>query len=68
MLVIGHSDHSTVTMTLLVYLVGWLIFIAGVCWALVSMHVSNHAVAITAVIMLGIGVLTGATRTRTRDH
>ena len=55
-------------MTLLVYLVGWLILIAGVCWALISMHVSHHAVAVTAVIMLGIAVLTGATRTRTRDR
>ncbi|CAM2156830.1 LysR family transcriptional regulator [Pararobbsia alpina] len=55
-------------MTLLVYLVGWLIFTAGVCWALVSMHVAHHAVAVTAVIMVGLGVLTGATRARTRDR
>jgi apolipoprotein N-acyltransferase len=61
-------DFPDFTMTLLVYLVGWLILIAGVCWALISMHVSHHAVAVTAVIMLGIAVLTGATRTRTRDR
>lgn len=28
-------------MTLIIYLVGWLIFIGGVAWALVAMHVSS---------------------------
>lgn len=55
-------------MTFVIYLVGWLIFIAGVSWALVTMHVAEHYVAIVAVILLGIGVVTGATHARRRDH
>ena len=55
-------------MTLVIYLVGWLILIGGVCWALVAMHVSQHTTEIVAVIMLGVAIITGATRARNRDH
>ena len=53
-------------MTLVIYLVGWLILIGGVSWALIAMHVSQHTVTIVAVILLGIAVITAATRTRNR--
>ncbi|SAL29246.1 hypothetical protein AWB68_01448 [Caballeronia choica] len=55
-------------MTLVIYLVGWLIFIGGVAWALVAMHVAQHTIAIVAIILLGIAVITGATRARSRDR
>jgi hypothetical protein len=55
-------------MTLVIYLAGWLILIGGVSWALVAMHVSQHTIAIVAVIMFGIAVITGATRARNRDR
>lgn len=55
-------------MTLIIYLVGWLILIGGVSWALITMHVSQHTVIIVAVIMLGVGIITAATRTRNRDR
>ncbi|MDE1181068.1 hypothetical protein [Paraburkholderia sp.] len=55
-------------MTLAIYLVGWLILIGGVSWALVAMHVAQHTIAIVAVIMLGVAVITAATRTRNRDR
>ncbi|MGN6668333.1 MAG: hypothetical protein ACTHKH_15390 [Trinickia sp.] len=55
-------------MTLVIYLIGWLILIGGVSWALITMHVAQQYVAIVAVILLGIGVVTGATRARGRDH
>lgn len=55
-------------MTLLIYLVGWLILIGGVSWALIAMHVSQHTVTIVAVILLGIGVITAATHARHRDR
>lgn len=55
-------------MTLLIYLVGWIIFIGGVAWGMVAMHVSQHIIAIVAVILLGIAVITGATRARNRDR
>ncbi|HZZ14155.1 MAG TPA: hypothetical protein VFE79_25980 [Paraburkholderia sp.] len=55
-------------MTLIIYLVGWIILIGGICWGLVAMHVAQHTIAIVAVIMLGVAVITGATRVRSRDR
>jgi hypothetical protein len=59
------KDNS---MTLVIYLLGWLILIGGVSWALVAMHVSQHTILIVDVILLGIAVITGATRARNRDR
>jgi hypothetical protein len=59
------KDHS---MTLVIYLLGWLILIGGVSWALVAMHVAQHTIMIVDVILLGIAVITGATRARNRDR
>ena len=59
------KDNS---MTLVIYLLGWLILIGGVSWALVAMHVSQHTIMIVDVILLGIAVITGATRARNRDR
>jgi len=56
-------------MSLIIYLVGWLILIGEVAWALVTLHVSEHTVAIVAVIMVGLAVITSAKRARgRRDH
>lgn len=68
-----HNAYTRTTkkeksITLIIYLIGWLIFIGGVSWALVAMHVSQHTIMIVAVIMLGIAVITGATRARNRDR
>ncbi|RKT21881.1 hypothetical protein B0G69_5295 [Paraburkholderia sp. RAU2J] len=54
-------------MTLLIYLAGWIILIAGVSWGLITLHVAQHTVEIVAVILLGVAVITGATRARSRD-
>ena len=54
-------------MSFALYLVGFLLVIAGVAWGLVRVGVSTVWVIIACVILLGLGVLTGVTRTRTRD-
>lgn len=54
-------------MSFAIYLVGFAIFIIGVAWALVVAGVPQTYVAIASVILLGLGVLTGVTRTRTKD-
>jgi hypothetical protein len=59
------KDNS---MTLVIYLVGWLILIGGVSWAMIAMHVAQHTILIVDVILLGIAVITGATRARNRDR
>jgi hypothetical protein len=54
-------------MTFALYLIGFLIFTGGVAWALSTAGVSQQWVSIVAVILVGLGVLTGARSTRTKD-
>ena len=54
-------------MSFLIYLVGFAILIGGVGWPLVAAGVATLYVLITSVILLGIGILTGVSRTRGKD-
>jgi len=54
-------------MSLIIYLIGFAFVIGGIAWALVIAKVSAVYVMITVVILIGIAILTGVTRTRTRD-
>jgi hypothetical protein len=55
-------------MTFALYVVGFLVFIGGVAWALITAGVRPLYVIIACVILLGIGIVTGATRTRSKDR
>ncbi len=48
------------------YLVGFLILIAGLAWAALTAGAPELWVAIGAVILLGIGIITAASRARYR--
>lgn len=50
-----------------IYAVGYLILIAGVAYLAHLMHIPQHYIIAIAVIMLGIGVVTGVQSTRQRD-
>ena len=54
-------------MSLIIYLIGFAFIIGGIAWALVVAGVSTLYVMITTVILIGVAILTGVTRTRTRD-
>ena len=54
-------------MSLIIYLVGFAFVIGGVAWALVVSGVSAVYVMITVVILIGVAILTGVTRTRGKD-
>jgi hypothetical protein len=54
-------------MSLIIYLIGFAFVIGGIAWALVVAGVTALYVMITVVILVGIAILTGVTRTRTRD-
>jgi poly(A) polymerase Pap1 len=54
-------------MSFSIYLAGFAIFIGGVAWALVTAGVPALYVGITSVILLGLGILTGVARTRSKD-
>jgi len=54
-------------MSLIIYLVGSAFVIGGVAWALVVAGLSTRYVMIAVVILVGVAILTGVTRTRTKD-
>jgi hypothetical protein len=54
-------------MSFALYLLGFIIFVAGVAWALSVAGVSTTYITIAVVILVGLGIFTGVTRTRTKD-
>jgi len=50
-----------------IYAIGYLILIAGVAYLAHLMHIPQTYIIAVVVILLGIGVVTGVTRTRQRD-
>lgn len=54
-------------MSFAIYVIGFLLVIAGVAWAMVTAGLSTLYVVIACVILLGIGLVTGVTRTRAKD-
>lgn len=54
-------------MSFIFFLVGSAFVIGGVAWALIAMGVSTTHVIMTALVLTGLAIVTGVTRTRTRD-
>ena len=54
-------------MSFLIYILGAALFIGGIAWALVAAHVPTQYIAMACLILLGIGIFTGVTRTRAKD-
>ena len=54
-------------MSFLLYLVGFIVFIAGLGWAATVMGISQTYIMIGAVILLGIGIFTAVSATRMKD-
>lgn len=54
-------------MSFIMYLIGFAFIIGGIAWALVVAKVSAVYVMIVVVILVGVAILTGVTRTRTKD-
>jgi hypothetical protein len=49
------------------YAAGFVIVIAGLIYAAYLMHVPAHWIAVGAIILLGIGIVTGVKNTRQKD-
>jgi poly(A) polymerase Pap1 len=54
-------------MSLIIYLIVFAFVIGGIAWALIVAKVSTLYVMIAVVILIGIAILTGVTRTRGKD-
>ncbi len=55
-------------MSFALYLIGFVIVIAGVAWGMVVAKVPTTWVLITCVILLGIGILTAVKNERSKDR
>ncbi len=51
-------------MRFVVYMIGFLILIGGLAWAAITAGAPTLYVEIGAMILLGLGIVTGVTRTR----
>lgn len=51
-------------MRFVVYMIGFLILIGGLAWAAITAGAPTLHVEIGALILLGLGIVTGVTRTR----
>ena len=54
-------------MSFSLYLVGFVILIGGIAWGLSAMHVQVTYIMITCVILVGVGILMGVSKTRQKD-
>jgi hypothetical protein len=50
-----------------IYIAGALILIAGLIWGAALVHVPAHWIAVGAIVLAGVGILTGVKATRRRD-
>ena len=49
------------------YAAGFVIIIAGLIYGAVLMHVPGQWIAVTAIVLVGVGILTGVKATRQKD-
>jgi hypothetical protein len=49
------------------YVIGYLIFIGGLVYGATLMHVPAHWIVVGAIVMTGLGIVTGVKATRSRD-
>jgi hypothetical protein len=54
-------------MSFAIYAAGFAIVIAGLIYAAYLMHVPAHWIAVGAIILLGMGIVTGVKNTRQKD-
>ena len=54
-------------MSFALYLIGFALVTGGIAWALVTAGVPTLYVAIVCVILVGLGIITGVSRTRSKD-
>lgn len=54
-------------MSFALYIIGFFIVIAGVAWGMSTAHIAPLYIAITCVILFGLGIVTGVGRTRSKD-
>lgn len=54
-------------MSFVIFLVGFVLLTGGIAWGLVTAGVPYLYVAITCLILVGLGIMTGVSKTRSKD-
>jgi membrane-bound acyltransferase YfiQ involved in biofilm formation len=54
-------------MSFAIYLVGFILLTGGVAWGLITAGVPTLYVAIACVILVGLGIISGVSKTRSKD-
>ena len=54
-------------MSFALYIIGFLILIGGVAWGMTVAGIPQLYVLIACVIMAGVGIVSGVSKTRTKD-
>jgi hypothetical protein len=54
-------------MSFALYLVGFVLLTCGIAWGLVTAGMPQLYVAIACVILIGLGIITGVAKTRSKD-
>jgi hypothetical protein len=49
------------------YTLGFIIMLAGLIWGAHLMHIPSHWIGVGAIVLVGIGILTGVKNTRQKD-
>jgi hypothetical protein len=62
-----HSAIEGLPMSFAIYIVGLAVLIGGIAWGLVLAGVATTYIAITCLIIGGIGIMMAVSRTRTKD-
>jgi len=50
-----------------IYIAGFVILIAGLVYGAVLLHVPAHWIMVGAIVLVGLGILTGVRATRQKD-
>ena len=61
------GEHSKEIMSFAIYLLGFLILIAGLSYGATLMHVPTRWIVSGAIALTGLGILTGVKGTRQRE-
>jgi hypothetical protein len=54
-------------MSFVIYAIGFVIMLIGVVYGAYLMHIPTHWIAVGAIVLLGVGILSGVKATRQRD-
>ena len=63
----GYHSRMEETMSFGLYVIGFVIMIAGLIYGATLLHVSTHWIVMGTIVLLGLGILSGVKATRQKD-